>query len=325
MGLLKPLLSFGEALIDFLQIGFSNLEDDRFAEFRQFPGGAPANVAVAFARLGGEARFAGQVGDDPFGRFLENSLIRYGVDTRLLDFHPTAKTALAFVSLDGEGDRSFSFYRDGTADLLFSKDQVTDDWFDDRPVFHLCSNTLTNGDIAAVSRYVLDQAREAGCMISFDVNLRPGLWPGGNVDRSRCDDVVRAADFIKFAKEEFEFLANGDEQRYVDALLAGKTRLIVVTDGGEPVRFFAREHRGEVVTPTVDVVDTTAAGDAFTAGVLRGLCAASDLDSVTSDATRISALLEFAIRCGSLTTTRAGAFPALPEFAEVADAWTDMP
>jgi len=325
VGLLKPLLSFGEALIDFLQIGCSNVEDDSFAEFRQFPGGAPANVAVAFARLGGDARFAGQVGDDPFGRFLENSLVHYGVDTRFLAFHPTAKTALAFVSLDSEGDRSFSFYRDKTADLLFSVDQVTDDWFDGRPVFHLCSNTLTNGDIAAVSRYALDQAREAGCMISFDVNLRPGLWPGGNVDRSRCDDVVRAADFIKFAKEEFEFLANGDEQQYVDALLAERQRLIVVTDGGGAVRFFTREHRDTVVTPTVDVVDTTAAGDAFTAGVLRGLCAASDLDSVTSDATRISALLEFAIRCGSLTTTRAGAFPALPEFAEVADAWTDMP
>ncbi len=322
---MKPLLSFGEALIDFLQIGFGNADGGRAAEFRQFPGGAPANVAVAFARLGGDARFAGQVGDDPFGRFLENSLAHYGVDTRFLAFHPTAKTALAFVSLDSEGDRSFSFYRDRTADLLFSMDQVTDDWFDDRPAFHLCSNTLTNGDIASVSRYALDQAREAGCMISFDVNLRPGLWPGGNVDRSRCNRVVRAADFIKFAKEEFEYLANGDEQQYVDTLLAEKNRLIVVTDGGKPVRFFSREHRGEVVTPSVDVVDTTAAGDAFTAGVLRGLCAASDLDRVASDVTCINALLEFAIRCGSLTTTRAGAFPALPEFAEVAGAWTDMP
>ena len=111
MGLLKPLLSFGEALIDFLQIGSSNVEEDRFAEFRQFPGGAPANVAVAFARLGGEARFAGQVGNDPFGRFLENSLAHYGVDTRFLAFHPTAKTALAFVSLGSEGDRSFSSFR----------------------------------------------------------------------------------------------------------------------------------------------------------------------------------------------------------------------
>ena len=322
---MKPLLSFGEALIDFLQVGFSNVEDDRFAEFRQFPGGAPANVAVAFARLGGVARFAGQVGDDPFGRFLENSLAHYGVNTRFLHFHPTANTALAFVSLDSEGDRSFSFYRDGTADLLFLKDQVTDDWFGDRPAFHLCSNTLTNRDIAAVSRYALDQAREAGCMISFDVNLRPGLWPGGNVDRSRCDVVVRAADFIKFAKEEFEFLANGNEQHYVDALLAGKARLIVVTDGGEPVRFFAREHRGMVVTPKVDVVDTTAAGDAFTAGLLRGLCAASDPDLVVNDRACLTALLEFAVHCGSLTTTRAGAFPAIPEFSEVADAWTEMP
>ncbi len=80
MGLLKPLLSFGEALIDFLQTAESSVDGLMIPEYRQFPGGAPASVAVAFARLGGKARFAGQVGEDPFGRFLEGSLVHYGVD-----------------------------------------------------------------------------------------------------------------------------------------------------------------------------------------------------------------------------------------------------
>lgn len=68
---MKPLLCFGEALIDFLHSGFDSENGIEIANFRQFPGGAPANAAVAFARLGGVARFAGQVGDDPFGNFLE--------------------------------------------------------------------------------------------------------------------------------------------------------------------------------------------------------------------------------------------------------------
>jgi fructokinase len=322
---LTPLLCFGEALIDFLQTGESSVDGLMIPEYRQFPGGAPANVAVAFARLGGEARFAGQVGDDTFGNFLESSLNHYGVDTRFLHRHPTANTALAFVSLDSEGDRSFSFYRDRTADLLFLMEQVSDDWFTDRPVFHVCSNTLTNVDIAAVTQHALDRARQAGCMISFDVNLRPGLWPGGEIDRLRCNSVARSASFIKFAKEEIEFLADGDEDRYVDALLAERTRLVVVTNGGEPVEYFTRTHRGTAAIPAVDVVDTTAAGDAFTAAVLRGLCSVSNLDRLVGDAKRVAALIEFAVQCGSLTTTRAGAFPALPKFAEVADAWTDMP
>jgi len=322
---LKPLLCFGEVLIDFLHTGSVQVDGLELADFRRFPGGAPANVAVAFSRLDGQAMFAGQVGNDSFGRFLEDALAHYRVDTRFLHRHPSASTALAFVSLDSSGDRSFSFYRDKTADVIFAADQVSDDWFAPRPVFHVCSNTLTTPDIASVTRHALDRASQAGCTISFDVNLRPGLWPGGAIDRALCAAAIGTADFIKFAKEEIEFLANGDEEGYVDDLLAGTTRLIVVTDGAGPVRYFSRQHRGVVETPRVDVVDTTAAGDAFTAGILRGLCAASGMEVVVSNSRCIESLVKFAIRCGSLTTTRAGAFPALPVFAEVADHWIDLP
>ncbi|MGI9232098.1 MAG: carbohydrate kinase family protein [Woeseiaceae bacterium] len=322
---MKSLLCFGEALIDFLHTDFADVDGLKLANFRQFPGGAPANVAVAFARLGGEARFAGQVGGDIFGRFLEDALAHYGVNTQFLHKHSAAKTALAFVSLDSDGDRSFSFYRDRTADLLFSLDQVDDDWFINHPVFHVCSNTLTNAEIATVTMHALDRAARAGSLISFDANLRPSLWPAGVVDRSRCDAVVRSSDFIKFAREEIEFMADGDTDRYLADLLAGKPRLVVVTDGANPVVFFTAEYRGRVEIPNVDVVDTTAAGDAFTAAILRGLCAASDLEHIVGNVKCVRSLVEFAARCGSLTTTRAGAFPALPEFAEVEEYWNDMP
>lgn len=322
---MKPLLCFGEALIDFLHSGFDSENGIEIANFRQFPGGAPANAAVAFARLGGVARFAGQVGDDPFGNFLESSLAHYGVDIRFLYKHPTASTSLAFVFLDNDGDRCFSFYRDKTADMLFSIDQVSEEWFSDGPIFHVCSNTLTSRGIAAVTEHALEQASRANCFISFDVNLRANLWPDGNIDRPRCDAAIRYADFIKFAKEELEFLADGDEVRYIDELLAGKTRLIVITDGGYPVLYYTKHHHGSVEVPPINVVDTTAAGDAFTAAVLRCLCAATDLDRVVDDPLRVESVVNFAVQCGALTASRAGAFPALPVFAEVAEFWTDMP
>ena len=322
---MKPLLCFGEVLIDFLHSGFEAENGIQIASFRQFPGGAPANAAVAFARLGGAARFAGQVGDDPFGSFLEDSLQHYGVDTRFLHKHPTASTALAFVFLDSDGDRSFSFYRNETADMLFSIDQVSEEWFRDSPIFHICSNTLTSADIAAVTEDALMRASQANCLISFDVNLRENLWPDGNIDRSRCNAAIRSADFIKSTKEEMEFLANGDEIPYVDKLLAGNTRLVLVTDGAGPVSYYTRKYRGSVNVPPVNAIDTTAAGDAFTAAALRCLCDASDLDKVVDDGRHIQALVNFAIQCGSLAATRAGAFPALPVFSEVAEFWTDMP
>jgi len=322
---MKPVLCFGEALIDFLHVGETKSGGLKLADFRQYPGGAPANVAVAITRLGGEARFAGQVGDDQFGHFLDDALQHYGVDTRFLHNHPNAHTALAFVFLDADGDRSFSFYRDRTADMLFAAEQVSVEWFQGQPILHICSNTLTNEDIASVTEYVLKQAAEAACTVSFDVNLRSGLWPDGRVDRSRCDGAIGFADFIKCSREEIEFLSNGDEDSFVDTCLDRSTRLMVVTDGGNPVRYFSHDHRGSLEAPEVDVIDTTAAGDAFTAGVLRGLSAATDLDKVFGDARLIDALLKFAIQCGALATTRAGAFTSLPLFDEVAEFWTDFP
>jgi fructokinase len=315
-------LCFGEALIDFLNVGETNAGGLMLADFRQFPGGAPANVAVAVARLGGKAKFAGQVGDDQFGRFLEEALLHYGVDTTFLHKHPSAHTTLAFVFLDGDGDRSFSFYRDRTADVLFSMEQVRDEWFLEHPVVHFCSNTLTNEDIGSVTEHVLERAAAAGCRISFDVNLRPALWPEACVDRSRCESAARFADFIKCSQEEIEFLSNRNEGRFVDACLSGKTGLLVVTDGANPVRYFTRTHRGTLDTPKVAVIDTTAAGDAFTAGVLRGLSATTDPGRLFDDRDEVESLLRFAIQCGALATTRPGAFPSLPVFNEVAEFWT---
>ena len=90
---MKSVLCFGEALIDMLNSGNENQDGLRINHYLQFPGGAPANVAVALAKLGGKAYFAGQVGNDMFGGYLENSLKHYGVGTRFLSRHPSAKTA----------------------------------------------------------------------------------------------------------------------------------------------------------------------------------------------------------------------------------------
>jgi len=138
----RPILCFGEALIDFHAEG-----DDGhgFAQhFLPFAGGAPANVAVAVARLGGTARFAGMLSRDPFGDFLLDSLKRAGVGIDDIARTDEANTALAFVTLDTHGERSFTFYRASTADLLFRPAHFRVDTFHDAAVFHVCSNSMTD-------------------------------------------------------------------------------------------------------------------------------------------------------------------------------------
>src|SRR6187551_798775 len=138
---MRPILCFGEALIDFLARPGDTPDAPR--AFLQFAGGAPANVAVAVARLGGDARFVGMLGADMFGDMLAAQLRDAGVDIRHVRRTSAAKTALAFVSLDADGERSFSFYRPPAADLLFAEDDFAPRAFDEAVVFHVCSNSLT--------------------------------------------------------------------------------------------------------------------------------------------------------------------------------------
>ena len=197
----RQVLCFGEALIDFLHIGVQPQGPLQLPAYRQFPGGAPANAAVAVAKLGGLARFAGQVGQDAFGDFLAQALQAYGVDLSLLKRHPTAKTALAFVMLDETGDRSFSFYRDQSADVLFAPEQIGADWFAAKPILHFCSNTLTDDFIAHTTSQLVKQAKAAGCLVSFDVNLRHNLWQEGTANRERINALVWQADIVKFSRD----------------------------------------------------------------------------------------------------------------------------
>ena len=312
------MLCFGEALIDFLHIGIEPQGPLQLPAYRQFPGGAPANAAVAVAKLGGIARFAGQVGQDAFGDFLAQALQAYGVDLSLLKRHPTAKTALAFVMLDETGDRSFSFYRDQSADVLFAPEQIGADWFAAKPILHFCSNTLTDDYIANTTAQLVQQAKAAGCLVSFDVNLRHNLWQEGAADRERVNALVWQADIVKFSRDELQYLCAGFESAaaYLQHCLQAGCQLLLVTDGGGQIDYYAAGASARsVIPPKVQVVDTTAGGDAFIGGLLFSL---SCLPAATLPKdSLLHACIEFATACGAVTVTRPGAFPALPDAAEI--------
>ncbi|MFT4929134.1 MAG: mannose/cellobiose epimerase-like protein (N-acyl-D-glucosamine 2-epimerase family)/sugar [Phenylobacterium sp.] len=310
---MKPVICFGEALIDFLNTGQQDVDTLAIKDYRQYPGGAPANAAVAVAKLGGQAFFAGQVGDDMFGEFLANALQTYGVDTRFLLKHPSAKTALAFVQLDQDGDRSFSFYRHNSADVMFKKKQVDSAWFKGKPIFHFCSNTLTTDDIAECTEYAVAQAQHHQAIISFDVNLRHNLWADNAADINRVNHLVYQAHVVKFSAEELEFLAQGDTSNYIKHALAQGCRLLVVTDGANDICWYTQASSGTIVPPKVKVVDTTAGGDAFIGGLLYGLSHFDDVFAAINDQDMLCILLQNAAACGAHTVTQPGAFPALPD------------
>ncbi|HZP67288.1 MAG TPA: carbohydrate kinase [Rudaea sp.] len=314
------IVCFGEALIDFL----ARPADGRAARtFAQFAGGAPANVAVAAARLGAPVHFVGMLARDMFGDFLLDSLRDAGVGTEYVVRTDAANTALAFVALDAHGERNFSFYRPPAADLLFRDEHFRADCFAAARVFHVCSNSLTDDAIAAVTLAGVRRARAAGALVSVDLNLRPALWPEGVDPTPLLWELLREGDVVKLAHNELAYLAErgGGEQAVVERLLGDRAHLVVVTHGAADVRWHTPAGAGEVRNFRVRVIDTTAAGDAFVGGLLHALHArgvdARTFGTFVRDRYALHAALRFATATGALSVTRYGAFESMPTRSEV--------
>lgn len=309
---------FGEALID-----FHGTTAGSAPVFTAHAGGAPANVAVAIARLGGRAAFIGMFGRDMFGDLLLRELAAAGVDTAHARRTDTANTALAFVSHAEHGERDFSFYRPPSADLMFREADFDTAVFSRGNIFHAGSCCMTEPAIADTTLAGMRRARAAGALVSFDMNLRPALWPR---DEDPVPTIWRAlvlADFVKLSAEELAFLAAsaGGEHPALERLRSGNAKLAIITDGARALRWFTPHAHGGFPAFPVQAVDTTGAGDAFTGGCLYRFAEAGlDAQALTAFAGNrviLAALLRFGTACGALAVTRAGSFAAMPTLAAV--------
>jgi len=313
---MKPVLCFGEALIDFH--AQAAIDAQAPPVFVPHAGGAPANVAVSVARLGGHAAFIGMLAHDMFGELLLTQLRAAGVDTSHVARTDEAPTALAFVAHAADGERSFSFYRPPAADLLFREVHFDEAMFRGAAAFHACSNSLTEEAIAHVTVQGMRRARAAEALVSFDLNLRPALWPRGEDPTPQLWRALAEADLVKLSAEELAFLAApaGGEATVFERLWQGPARFIVVTDGARGLRWYTRDRHGGLPAFSVTAVDTTGAGDAFIAGLLYRLAnagiGAKDLAQLAAADDRRGDMLCYAAACGALAVTRAGSFSAMP-------------
>jgi len=318
---MTPVIAFGEALVDMLsnKLGGQSVEQETFTPYA---GGAPANVAVACARLGLPSNFVGMLGHDSFGDFLHEELTAHGVRLDHVKRTSEARTALAFVSRDEDGERRFDFYRPPAADLLFRPEHAGPELFATPAIFHLCSNSLTEASIADTSFVLASRARATGSLVSVDANLRHNLWPNQLINVSLITRLLDNADILKLSQEEVDDLKQDQEESaWLEARLAAGVSLIVLTNGPGDIRALVRKHSGEthavsITPPTVKAVDTTAGGDAFIGGFLSSLSEAginsAKLADWCEDESNLQAALQRAAACGAFAVTRPGAYSALP-------------
>ena len=257
------LFSIGEALIDMIPTR-SGCEFSEVPSFMPRIGGAPANVCGAFALLGGQAALLTQLGNDPFGHMLADRLAGYGIDVSRVPFTDAANTALAFVSLGTDGSRTFSFYRNPSADLLYASEQIDPDWFRDAFALHFCSVGLVESPMRGAHSAAIRAVQDAGALVSFDPNLRFPLWPDREALRRTVWEFLPQADILKISDEELEFLTGtADIRAALPALFTGRVQLILYTCGSAGAYAFTRAAEGFAPCTPVRAVDTTGAGDGF--------------------------------------------------------------
>jgi fructokinase len=311
---MSDVVCLGEVLIDFVPTVTPTTLIDAPA-FMKAPGGAPANVAVGLARLGVSSAFMGKVGDDAFGHFLVNMLTEAGVEVGPVRFSSEARTALAFVSLRSDGEREFMFYRHPSADMLFAPAEVDADAIRNAKLLHYGTISLISEPSRSATLRAIELAKDAGCIVSCDPNLRLALWPDRAAARDGLLRAIGHAQIVKLSDDELRFLTGSDDPAAArEQLWHDRLKLMVVTLGSAGCVYFTADFDGVVVGFGVEAIDATGAGDGFVAGLLQGLL--SDRTGLKEEA-RVRAICRTANAVGALTTTERGAIPALPTRARV--------
>jgi len=306
----------GEVLIDFVARD-GDLPLQQATNFHKAAGGAPANVAVALARLGTSVAFIGKVGGDAFGQSLRETLAAEGVTVRGLVEAPTARTALAFVGSDGHGGRQFVFYHRGMADTLLRSEEVDRELIANARIFHFGSVTLATEPSRTATAAAAQMARECGRLVSFDPNVRLEVWDSPRHALDSMIDMLSVVDVVKVSSDELAFLTGtSDPAEACRTLRDHGPTVAVVTLGGGGCFYQTASASGHVPGISVESVDSLGAGDAFVAGLLAGLVTCTDRTAVCDEASLVPAL-RFANAVGAMTTTRYGAIPALPTRTQV--------
>ena len=307
------IVSLGEILIDLTQCG---INAQGVVQLAANPGGAPANMAVAAARLGCRTAFIGKVGKDAFGDSLRKTLQENGVDTTAMQVDPVQPTTLAVVTLDAAGERSFSFYRNPGADTMLRAEEVPQAILESTKFFHFGSVSLTADPERTATLDAVHRAKKAGALITFDPNYRANLWPDAKNAVAQIQAALPLADILKVSDEEMTLLTGcTDPQEGSLRLMALGIPLVLITLGADGACYRMGDCYGKVNGFAVKVADTNGAGDTFLGAFLSRIKERESLSEL--DDAKLREAVTFANKAASLTTSRPGAIPAMPTLQEV--------
>ena len=306
---MADILTLGELLIDFTSCGRNSQGQVLFA---QNPGGAPANVAVAVARLGGKSAFIGKVGNDMHGHFLKSALEENGVDCEGLILDGEHFTTLAFVDIRDNGEREFSFARNHGADKMLTAEDINTEQIKNCRIFHFGSVSLTDEPSRGATLFAAKTAKAEGVPVAYDPNYRASLWESEATAEFHMRSALSLADLVKISGEETKLLTGEkDFRKAAEILVENGAQIAVVTLGGNGAYVCTGEGGRKADGFSAEAVDCTGAGDSFWGAFLLKVAQSGKKPSeITPD--EAADFARFANAAASICVEGHGAIPSLP-------------
>ncbi len=328
-------ITIGEALID--RLGPPGGDPSFDLPVTDCFGGAPANVACGLSRLGANVSFLGSLGNDVFGENFKNLLIQRGINISGLQQDKLRPTRVVLVRRDSDGERFFEGFEGdkglGFADQAISLEQTIRDW----PLIVENAQWLVLGTIPLASEkssqtflWCMESAVQSGIKIACDLNWRPTFWRSqaktglepSMTEKKQIFSIFKNVSLIKLAKEEAKWFFNSSDPTEISSSLVHRPS-VVVTDGSNPISWRLNNNTGKslAIKPS-SVVDTTGAGDAFTAGLIFKLISV-ELDQINQQIAED--IIQFGIACGSHVCKGVGAIDAQPYLEDIDKLLSSLP
>lgn len=308
------IVALGELLIDFTE---AETSENRMKLFEQNPGGAPANLLTVASHMGCKTAFVGKVGKDMHGKFLKETLEQENICTEYLVEDENVFTTLAFVAIDENGERQFSFARKPGADTMLTMDDLDIDILRNCKIFHSGSLSLTDEPARGATVKAIQTAKEAGALISYDPNYRDSLWKNEATAVEMMKSVIKYADVMKVSDDESLLITGEDNyQNAARMLVSSGVKLVAITLGGDGVLIATEKNMGIIPGLEVEAVDTTGAGDSFWGGFLSHyLGLGKEIEELSWE--EVQECARYGNATAALCVQKRGGIPAIPRKEEV--------
>ena len=302
------ILVYGDAFIDYIANDVTN------TSFTKFLGGATINVAAGISRIGAPSALITITGDDETSEFVRTELQQEGVDLDYAVLVPEKRASGVYVHLTENCERIFKDYIDETPDLQVTAQQLNEEAFKRASVFNCCSGTMFHPTALETTRTAVEMAKRNGTLIAIDANIRPLRWSSEKYCRETIASFFQDANILKLTDEELFFLTETNSiEAGLELLKPLNVPIVLVTVGANGAYAVLNGEVMHVPVEQVVPVDTTGAGDAFMAGVLRYV----HYNGLPTTKESLFNCVAFGNKLGAMAATKAGALTALPRYDEI--------